>query len=820
MAIINPESASLRPLPKGQNWLIKKGKKLGYFLGDDSSDIGGICFAYTQMARQAILARDFERFCARLQIIRKLQKDELEDEIKWAKRVMSRFTKEAKFEILQEMGNGKFNDFYQWLEASEKDKDESEKKEIEKKVYADVKSRIEKKLRLSMEPELRHDFEHYLEIESFFEGLQIYQKNYRYPWLFDEPLITKQSETQTTPLLMPKIMEEEGGIAKVDIFSGMYSRAELIDYFETFRLSLEKLQYSQPVTLILRGPGVQHAFLVTFDTDENIKKWILSNANAAPAEVLSSDEAVAERAMAALYCTNQVSFTTEMHVSQSSVEQAEGLKKTWHEQQKWQAIHEITSQKIKVDDQNASWLHSAIRINDSVTVTELIKIGANVNSQTNIHGASPLYRAVEIGNKEIVELLLANKADANLLTRDGVSPLHRAVEKGDKKIVELLLTNEADANLQTRDGAAPLHRAVEKGDEEILQLLLTNGADANLQTRDGVSPLHRAVEKGDENIVQSLLAGGADANLQKNKNGGAPLHRAVEKGNENIVELLLAGGADINLLTRDGIAPLQRAIQAGHYESINILLNHGADCHMNFTVAVSDLFKMANKQHRSKEIEALLKASNKGKVPINISQFSSLELAVFAGRADVVKMLLEHADLTENFGKAIIYAQTLKNDDILFHLEQAKRLQEIAHLLKHSPNNIYTDYMDALNTHKKVIENAGNIKDLLRELNGFKTVDNLTQNLRNIAHNDSLPLEIKIDITEIMSMAYRTYSASHDIELCVINLEKNIENIREKVRAAIDQSSKRSWSSFFTQKRGVIEDIDAVIHLMNKGKRK
>ena len=54
---------------------------------------------------------------------------------------------------------------------------------------------------------------------------------------------------------------------------------------------------------------------------------------------------------------------------------------------------------------------------------------------------------------------------------DGTTPLHVAAVYGHKNVAELLLTNKADANAKDDFGNTPLCYAVDKGFKDIAELL-------------------------------------------------------------------------------------------------------------------------------------------------------------------------------------------------------------------------------------------------------------------------------------------------------------------------------------------------------------
>ncbi len=119
-------------------------------------------------------------------------------------------------------------------------------------------------------------------------------------------------------------------------------------------------------------------------------------------------------------------------------------------------------------------LHFALYMKDETKARSLIEGGADVNRRTS-NGTTPLSRAVDVGFKDIVELLIAKGADVNAKDTWNWTALHSAVY-GHKDIVELLITE--GANVNARDGAdrTPLFYAKDEGNTEIVELLRKHGA--------------------------------------------------------------------------------------------------------------------------------------------------------------------------------------------------------------------------------------------------------------------------------------------------------------------------------------------------------
>jgi ankyrin repeat protein len=101
----------------------------------------------------------------------------------------------------------------------------------------------------------------------------------------------------------------------------------------------------------------------------------------------------------------------------------------------------------------------------------LLEHGANPNVR-DFEQATPLMRAVFIGDKEIVELLLAHKAEVNAQDKNGRSALHYA-----------------SWALQSSGGFVPGTPQSGRDMTPIAELLIASGADVNARTKEGITPL-------------------------------------------------------------------------------------------------------------------------------------------------------------------------------------------------------------------------------------------------------------------------------------------------------------------------------------------
>lgn len=220
-------------------------------------------------------------------------------------------------------------------------------------------------------------------------------------------------------------------------------------------------------------------------------------------------------------------------------------------------------------------LYEAVNSFDTAAVSTLIKQGADPNS-VYVTGYTPLMRAVEVRQLEIVRQLLNSGADPNLHDGDGRSTAEIAIEADSAEIVEALLEGGTDFNVKDTYGNSMALRTVESGSESMYEIVAAfgrHGVNMNLGT-ESQTPLYYAVEQNDIKMVRLLLEAGADPSLAT-ENGGLPLVSALS--NAETLDLLLKAGADPNGIDRDGNPVLFEALFAVSTEAAEALIEAGAD---------------------------------------------------------------------------------------------------------------------------------------------------------------------------------------------------------------------------------------------------
>jgi len=133
-----------------------------------------------------------------------------------------------------------------------------------------------------------------------------------------------------------------------------------------------------------------------------------------------------------------------------------------------------------------------------------------------------LYDAISDEQPGIVHDLIAEGADVNVGNRHGLTPLRRAVQRNNLEILGLLLDAGADVNSADKDGYTALMEAADFMAADSLRTLLDRSANINAISRDGMTALvygvfvlcenHELPAPGD--VVSVLLGRGADLSMR------------------------------------------------------------------------------------------------------------------------------------------------------------------------------------------------------------------------------------------------------------------------------------------------------------------
>ncbi|NXV08169.1 FEM1B protein, partial [Cettia cetti] len=239
--------------------------------------------------------------------------------------------------------------------------------------------------------------------------------------------------------------------------------------------------------------------------------------------------------------------------------------------------------------------------------------------------AGYVYKAASEGRVLTLAALLLNRSESDIKYLLGYvsqhggqrsTPLIIAARNGHAKVVRLLLEHYRVHTQQTGtvrfdgfviDGATALWCAAGAGHFEVVKLLVSHGANVNHTTVTNSTPLRAACFDGRLDIVKYLVENNANISIA-NKYDNTCLMIAAYKGHTDVVRYLLEQRADPNAKAHCGATALHFAAEAGHLEIVRELVKW----------------------------KAAMMVNGHGMTPLKVAAESC--------KADVVELLLAHAD--------------------------------------------------------------------------------------------------------------------------------------------------------------------------------
>ena len=213
----------------------------------------------------------------------------------------------------------------------------------------------------------------------------------------------------------------------------------------------------------------------------------------------------------------------------------------------------------------------AAQLGNSNIVRLLLEEGADPSS-TDENGGNSLHQSVEVQSVENTRLLLEAGAQLEARNLDDETPLMLAIRKvtsSSLDVIMLLLKYGADAGARYKTDIGCLHLAITYQGPRIFQLLLERGVDIEARSRRGDSILHYAARFNNAWLgLECLLAKHKDQGTlhhaleTRNNHGCTPLYVAAYYNSYLNVETLLKASAFIEAREEDGDTPLHAAIGA------------------------------------------------------------------------------------------------------------------------------------------------------------------------------------------------------------------------------------------------------------------
>jgi ankyrin repeat protein len=246
-------------------------------------------------------------------------------------------------------------------------------------------------------------------------------------------------------------------------------------------------------------------------------------------------------------------------------------------------------------------LADLIQAGNGKTALDRIRTGADVN-EAQPDGTRPIHWAVYRLDYELIEALIAKKANVDVTNEFGSTPLTEAVKLADARMVKMLLDAGAGVEGANQDGQTALMLAIKTAELPIVAMLIKAGANVNTAEKfQSQTPLMwaAAAPKNAVEMVKLLLSKGADVKprakytdwpnqisseprAQYRPVGGlTALLYATRDGCYDCVEALIGSGADVNVPTPEGVTPLMVALDNDHNDVARLLLDRGANPHVS-----------------------------------------------------------------------------------------------------------------------------------------------------------------------------------------------------------------------------------------------
>ena len=324
---------------------------------------------------------------------------------------------------------------------------------------------------------------------------------------------------------------------------------------------------------------------------------------------------------------------------------------------------------IKQENFYCSPLYKACKMNNVIAVERALQQKTeDLNSSK--YGCTMLYKAIEDGKAEIVQVFLHNLNQGKKMSNIVYTPLSVAAYNGHVNIIKSLLKSGMTMKVCYREHeCSAINMAAEGAQDEAAEVLLEAGCDADSPTQDCIE-IFVGIQDSLLHICEAIFEDGTL--LDKFHFTTTPIQAAAVVGSTKTVKLLMNHGCDIEAqCAREGGTALFWASIRGQKEVVKVLLDAGCNKEAQCVIKPQTLNQASRKVQgdRAKDMPGT-GCDEEGIVPGNT--VTALMVATVEHHVEVVKLLLDAGCDTE--------AQTTSGDTAL-HLASGYGHADIVKLL-------------------------------------------------------------------------------------------------------------------------------------------
>ena len=277
-------------------------------------------------------------------------------------------------------------------------------------------------------------------------------------------------------------------------------------------------------------------------------------------------------------------------------------------------------------------------------VLTLLKENQQCIMSQNVFGQTALHYAIDNGQINVIDTLVAFDADLDEVDSNGQTILHRCALYGSMAKVETCLNIGIHINAFDLNGNTALAIAAQRGHMEIVKLLVEGGSDTSIRNNEGLNATDCAFCNNHKEVLSFLLNKEMmpiDNSLQYKM-----LHECSHGNIESVKHLIDAyGEAIVNFIGEyyNYESPLLLACKMGHLALAQLLrqnkANINSQTNRSFTPLMGAVYKV--------QIHILEWLIAQG-VRMNYrmtENASALHFAIFTGSMPIVKLLVENGSL-------------------------------------------------------------------------------------------------------------------------------------------------------------------------------